>query len=145
MKRIFLAILAVALVTSLNTASVCRGEERNTSTPDKALIGHWRFSDTQKEIYFSTDRKVVQVNGEDGTSLTGEYVYESTDNHPDEMKTALKEMGIVGVVVLFYSGSDVTMLFKFSPDYQVMDGILLLGETEMIDYKLDYIDGKQKP
>jgi len=135
--------MSVALLVSLAVPVVCRGEERDTSTYGKALIGHWKIPATGGDIYFAEDMNVTQVRP-DGSTLNGEYSVDTMDAFPEEM-AELKEMGTQIAVALFYPEGVIVLLAKFSPDYQTMEGLFQVGESDAIEFKWNYLDGKQKP
>ena len=143
MKKSFVVLPAVALLISLVGPAACRAAERDISTYAKALIGHWKIPATGGDIYFAEDMKVTQVRP-DGDTLSGEYTADTIDAFPEE-KAELEEMGTQLAVALIYQEGVIVILVKFSPDYQSIEGLFQLGESEPVEYKWDYVDGKQQP
>ena len=127
-KSIVLPLLLVTLLLIPLAMGGCGG--RNTSSPARALGGHWAWADSGADWYFGGDGKFAMVW--DSGSARGTWT-------PADVSASARTI----TANLQFEGAPDPLPYtlKFEADYRT--AALLLGDTPV--GTLRYVDGKAKP
>lgn len=125
-KYNFLIILLVIIVLLLTG---CSG--RDTSTPEKALLGHWVTESGKTHYYFNQD-KLVMID--EGRKMDMTYSILESNNTENWIK--------IRVRTEYEMGHDKTLKFSFDRK-SLAETIVMLGNSA--DTKWNYVDHKQEP
>ena len=133
MKKLFPTIILLLLFISPFSSSFA--DERDISTPDKALLGHWGENTGMREFYFTEDR-FIQVNRNDDRTPFS-YVIFSSNNRDGILEIRANRPSLDG----YYRK------FEFETGaYGLSTWIKILAqETYVPAGKWFYIDDKKEP
>ena len=126
---------------------------RDTSTPLKALIGHWSNQPARANFYFSSDL-IFSDQSPTGFISSGPYTVEKDD--PDKRNIIIKISERDFKLPDGYEKCSVYFDLTFSPDFSTFSGsayairgvswdLEFEEKTEMSKIYFDYVDGEEKP
>ena len=142
-KMIKTASLLLPIVLLISGCALFSGGGRDTTSPDKALIGHWRMRDGSGEVYFSRDGQYRYI---DAAGIIGTADYEIIEQDSETrsiwVKIRLKE----------YAGQpiaedlELTVAGEFSPDYFTHTGESVgKGGARISSFILEYEGPEEEP
>lgn len=142
--KLFISIFILLLLVA------CGG--RDTSSPEKALLGHW---ETEYADIYHSEGKLISVIKEDGTTM--ETTYEIVSSDPEERTIIVvttsddEDVTNFAEVIRFnedYTKASVTLNLEHSRFTEFEEEIFSTIEQEELDKnpaEMVYVDDKQEP
>lgn len=134
MAQVNLNIIKIVFIIFITILIVGCGD-RNTSTVEKSLVGHWATGDRRAHYYFSRSSHTIVINYGDEDSWN--YSILEKDENKGWIKIKV-EKGVIYWVLDLYFSPDRKSLSVEREDFFSLKGFITKS-------KWDYIDNKKRP